>query len=91
MKLSCDWTSTVNVLVVVMEKATEEFWWLVNSCSPPVNGGEYIVLQQKPEREVLRQRYCLGRRDTQEVVDRSDVLQGLDIVGHNSHAPQPRT
>ena len=73
-----------------MEKAAEEFWWLVNSCSSPASGGEHIVLQQKPGGEMLKQRYCLGRHDIQEVVDRSDVLQGLGVVGHNSHALQPR-
>ena len=69
-----------------MEKAAEEFWWLMNSCSPPLAGGEHVVLQQKLEREILKQRYCLGRRDIQEVVDRSYVLQGVGFVGHNSNA-----
>jgi hypothetical protein len=91
LEFSRDRTSAVDVLVVAVEKASEEFWWLMNSCSPPASGDEHVVLQQKLEEEILKQRYCLGRRDIQDVVDRSYVLQGLGVVGHNSHALQPRT
>ena len=61
------WRSSVSIESV--EKTSEEFWWLVNPCSPPLAGGEHVVLQQKLEREILKQRYCLDRRDIQEVVD----------------------
>jgi hypothetical protein len=44
LEFACDWTSAVDVLVVAVEKASEEFWWLVNSCSPPLAGGEHVVL-----------------------------------------------
>ena len=30
--------SVVDILVVAVEKALEEFWWLMNSCSPPAIG-----------------------------------------------------
>lgn len=42
---SRDWTCAVDVLVVAVQKATKEVWWLVNSCSPPASGGEHVVLQ----------------------------------------------
>ena len=35
----------------------------------PLAGGGHAVLQQKPEREIPEQRYCLSRRDIREVVD----------------------
>jgi hypothetical protein len=36
-----------------VEEAAKEIWWLVNSCSPPLQGGEHVVLQQKLELKVL--------------------------------------
>jgi len=91
LEFSCDRTSAVDVLVVAVKKAAEEFWRLMNPCSPPLAGGEHVVLQQKLEGEILKQRDCLCHRDIQEVVDRSYVLQGPDVAGHNSHTLQPRT
>lgn len=58
--------------------------------APLLAGGEHVVLQQKFELEMLEQRRRLGRRDIQEIVDRSYVLQGLGFAGHNSHALRPR-
>ena len=50
-----------------MQETSEEFWWLVYSCSPPLRGGEHVAFQQKLELKVVEQRYCLGNRDIQEV------------------------
>ena len=83
LELSCDWTSTVDVLVVAVQKAAKEVWWFVNSCSPPLRGGEHVVLQQKIEVKVLKQRNCLGSRCIQELVDRSYVLQGFGAGRHS--------
>jgi hypothetical protein len=74
-----------------VQKAAKEVWWLVNSCSPPRSGGEHVVLQEKPELKMLKQRYCLGSRDIQEVVYRSYVLQGCACVGHTSRTLLLRT
>jgi len=79
---SCNWSCAVDILVLAVQKAAKEVWWLVNSCSPPRSGGEHVVLQQKLELKVLEQRYCLGSRDIQEVVYRSYVLQGCAGAGH---------
>lgn len=49
-----DWTSTADVLVITMQKASEEFWWSMYSCSPPLVGDEYVVLTQKFELEMFR-------------------------------------
>ena len=35
----------------------------MDSCSPPLAGGEHIVLQQKLEPKMLKQRYRFGSRD----------------------------
>lgn len=51
--------------------------------------GRTLVLQQKHELKVLEQRYCLGRRRFQDVVDRSYVLQGVGTGGHSSQALWP--
>ena len=80
LKLSCHRTGVVDVLVVAMKKALEELWWLIHSCSPRLQGEEHIVLQQKFKGEVLEQRYCLGRCDIREVVDRSEALQDLGVL-----------
>jgi hypothetical protein len=61
----------------------------VNSCSPPLRGGEHVVLQEKLELKMFEQRYCLGRRRIQEVVDRSYVLEGGGAGGHSFQALQP--
>jgi plastocyanin len=71
LEFSCNWTSAVDVLVVAVQKATKEVWWFVNSCSPPRSGGEHVVLQQKIEVEMFKQRNCLRSRDIQEVLYRS--------------------
>ena len=63
-----------------MEEASHEFWWFVDSCSPPRAGGEHVVLQQKLELEVLEQRDGLRSRDIQELVDRSYILQGWALL-----------
>ena len=52
----------------------------MNSCSPPASGGEHVVLQQKLKVKMLKQRNCLGSRCIQELVDRSYVLQGVELV-----------
>ena len=69
--------------MVAVQKAAKEVWWFVNSCSPPLRGGEHVVLQQKLEVKVLKQRNCLGSRCIQELVDRSYVLQGFGAGGHS--------
>jgi hypothetical protein len=74
-----------------VQKAAKEIWWLVNSCSPPQSGGEHVVVQQKIELKVFKQRNCLGSRDIQEVVYRSYVLQGCACVGHTSRTLPLRT
>jgi len=74
LKFSCNWMCAVDILVVAVQKAAKEVWWFVNSCSPPLRGGEHVVLQQKFEFRVLEQWYCLGSRDTQEVIYRSYVM-----------------
>ena len=38
LEFACDWMSAVDILVVAVEKASEEFWWLMNSCSPRLQG-----------------------------------------------------
>jgi len=44
MKFSCDRTCAVYILVVAVENAAKEVWWLVNTCSSPLRGGEHVVL-----------------------------------------------
>jgi len=68
LEFSCHWTCAIDILVVTVEKATEEIRWLIDSCSPPRSGGEHVVVLQKLEEEVLKQRYCLRSRDIQELV-----------------------
>ncbi len=34
LKFSCNRTRAVDILVVAVQKAAKEVWWLVNSCSP---------------------------------------------------------
>jgi hypothetical protein len=82
LEFSCSRTCPVDILVVAVEEATKEIWWLVNSCSPPRSGGEHVVIQQELELKVLEQRYCLGSRDIQEVVYRIHILQGWGCAGH---------
>ena len=38
LEFACDWMSAIDILVVAVEKASEEFWWLMNSCSPRLQG-----------------------------------------------------
>jgi hypothetical protein len=90
LKFSCNRACPVDILVVAVQKATKEIWRLVNSCSPPLRGGEHVVLQEKLKLKMLEQRYCLGSRDIQEVVYRSYVLQGCAGVGHTSRTLLPR-
>jgi len=47
LEFSCDRACAVDILVVAVQKAAKEVWWLVNSCSPPRSGGEHVILQQK--------------------------------------------
>jgi len=82
LEFSCDWTSAVDVLVVAVQKPAKEVWWFVNLCSPPLRGGEHVVLKQKREVQMLKQRNCLGGRDIQEVVYRSYIVQGCGCAGH---------
>ena len=91
LEFSCDWTSAVDVLVVAVEKATEEVWWFVDSCSPPASGGEHVVLQQKLKIKMLKQRNCLGSRCIQELVDRIYILQGFGAGGHSFQTLPLRT
>jgi hypothetical protein len=69
LEFSCHWTCAVDILIVAVEEATEEIRWLMDSCSPPLRGGEHIVVSQKLKGEVLKQRYCFRSRDIQELVD----------------------
>lgn len=62
LRFSCNRTCAVAVIVLAVQKATKEVGWLVNSCSPPLRGGEHVGLQQKLELEILKQRYCIGLR-----------------------------
>ena len=55
----------------ISQKASHEFEWLVNSCSPPAHGSEHVVLQEKLELKVLEQRDRLRSCDIQEPIDRS--------------------
>ncbi|SDE03741.1 hypothetical protein SAMN05192552_11111 [Natrinema hispanicum] len=41
LEFSCNWTCAVGVFVVAVQKAAKEVWWLVNSCSPPL---EWLAL-----------------------------------------------
>ena len=91
LEFSCHRSRTVDIFVVAVEKASKQVWWFVNSCSPPLRGGEHVVLQQKLELKMFEQRYCLGSRDIQEVVDRSHILQGCACVGHTSRTLPLRT
>jgi len=68
LEFSGNWTCAVDILVIAVKEATEEIWWLTNSCSPPQSEGEHVVAPQKIEREVLKQWYCLDSRDIQELV-----------------------
>ncbi|SIS16753.1 hypothetical protein SAMN05421752_11634 [Natronorubrum thiooxidans] len=89
LKFSCNWARTVDIPVVAVQKATKEIWWLMHSCSPPASGGEHVVLQQKLERKMIKQRYCLGSRRIQEVVYRSYVLQGVGTAGYGFQTLRP--
>jgi len=91
LEFSCDRTSTVDVLIVAVQKAAKEVWWFVNSCSPPASGGEHVVLQQKLKIKVLKQRNCLGSRCIQELVDRIYVPQGFGAGGHSLQTLPLRT
>ena len=46
-------TCPVNILVVTVQKATEEAWRLVDSCSPAVSGSEHVGPLEKLEGEML--------------------------------------
>jgi hypothetical protein len=83
LEFSRHWPRAVDILVVAVQKAPKEVRRLVYSCSPPLRGGEHVVLQQKLELKVLEQRDCLGSRDIQELVDRCYVLQGVGTAGHS--------
>ncbi len=82
---SCDRTCAVYILIVAVQKAAKEVWWLVNSCSPPLRGGEQFVFQEKLELKMVEQRDCLGSRRIREVVYRSYVLQGTGARKHSSN------
>jgi len=45
LEFSCHRACAVDVLVVAVEKAAKEIRWLMDSCSPPVSGGEHVVFQ----------------------------------------------
>jgi len=89
LELSRHRACAVDVFVVAVEKAAKEIWWLVYSCSPPLRGGEHVVLQEKLELKVFEQRYCLGSRCIQKVVYRSYVLQGVGTAGHSFQTLRP--
>jgi hypothetical protein len=84
--LSCDGPNTVDVVVVAVEEGSEEFWWVMVSCSPPARGGEHVEIGEKLELKVFEQRQCLGSHETEELVDRSIFLQGLRTLGHSFHS-----
>ncbi|SEP30391.1 hypothetical protein SAMN05216388_10726 [Halorientalis persicus] len=89
LNFSCNRTRAVDILVVAVEEAAKEIWWLVHSCSPPRSGGEHVVFQEKLELKMVEQRYCFGSRRIQEVVYRSYVLQGVGTVGHSFQTLRP--
>jgi hypothetical protein len=69
LEFSCNRTRSVDILVRAVQEALKEIWWLIHSCLPPLRGSEHVVLQQKLELKLLKQRYCLGSCDIEEVVD----------------------
>jgi hypothetical protein len=80
LEFSCNRTSTVDVLVIAVQKAAEEVWWLMHSCSPLRSGGEHVVLQQKRELKMFEQRYCLGRCRIQEVLTEATSCRALVLL-----------
>jgi hypothetical protein len=49
LKLSCYRAGAVDVFVVAVEKASEELWWLMNSCSPPLAGANTSYSSRNPK------------------------------------------
>ena len=76
----------VDVLVVAVQEAAEEFQRFVISCSPPLAGGEHVVLSEKSELKMLEQRERFCSHEVEELVDKSLFLQGLGTGGHSFHS-----
>jgi len=74
LEFSRDWTDAVDVLVVAVQERSEECWWVMIVFAP-ASGGEHIVHFEKVELKMLEQRERLGRHYSEELVDRSLLLQ----------------
>jgi hypothetical protein len=83
LEFASDRTCAVTVFVEAVQKAPKTIRWLLNSYWHPRYGGEIVVLQQKLKLRVPEQRYGLGSHDSQEIVYRSYVLQGVGTAGHS--------
>jgi hypothetical protein len=80
---SCNRTCTVSILIVAVEKAAKEVWWLVFA---PRSGGEHVVLQQKFELNFSRCRIDIIATRT---VKRSRLLDDFEnYLTSNSDCPE---
>jgi hypothetical protein len=85
LKFSCNGTDAVDVLVVAVEKAAQQFWWLVVSCSPRRRRGEHVEPFKKLEGEVLKQREHFCGHDIEKRFSKDPLAGSLNTCHLSVH------